>query len=60
MSAFTTHKITRLEFKHGGDDEDGHLIGKSTDQDVEPVCAGGPKQDALRIARDLGIELLEY
>ncbi|MFH0828767.1 MAG: hypothetical protein V1907_01140 [Candidatus Kerfeldbacteria bacterium] len=57
MSALAPHTITRLDFKHEGEDENGHLIPKLTDQDCQPVYRDErwvSKQDALRIARDLG------
>ncbi len=63
MSTPASHKITRLEFKHEGEDPEGHLVGKLTDQHGDPVFPDGQwvlKQDALRIARDLGVELFEY
>jgi hypothetical protein len=63
MEYASQRKITRLEFKHEGEDREGHLVGKLTDQNGDPVFADGQwvlKQEALRIARDLGVELFEY
>jgi hypothetical protein len=63
MEETTNRRITRLEFKDEGENEEGMVIGKLTDQDADPVFADGrwvTKKDALRIARDLGVELFEY
>lgn len=56
-------RITRLEFKYEGEDEKGMAIGKLTDQDANPVIPDGrwvTKQEALRIARDLRVEMFDY
>jgi hypothetical protein len=63
MSTPTTKRITRLEFKNEGETEEGLLIGKLTDQDADPVFPDGrwvTKKDALRVARELGVELFDY
>jgi len=57
------HRITRLEFKYEGEDEEGMAIGKLTDQDANPVFPDGQwvtKKEALRIARDLRVEMVDY
>lgn len=56
-------RITRLEFKYEGEDERGMAIGKLTDQDANPVFPDGrwvTKQEALRIARDLRVEMEDF
>jgi hypothetical protein len=56
-------RITRLEFKQEGENEDGMPIGKLTDQDGNPVSPGGlwvTKEAALRIARDLRVEFEDF
>ena len=56
-------RITRLEFKYEGEDERGIAIGKLTDQDTNAVFPDGrwvTKQEALRIARDLRVEMFDY
>ena len=55
--------IRRLEFKYEGENEEGMAIGKLTDQDANPVFSDGrwvTKKEALRIARDLRVEMLDY
>lgn len=59
----TPKRITRLTFKCEGENADGMAIGMLTDQDAKPVVPGGhwvTKQEALRIARDLRVELADY
>ena len=59
----TQRHITRLEFKYEGENEEGMTIGKLTDQDANPVFPDGrwvTKKEALRIARDLRVELDDY
>jgi hypothetical protein len=56
-------RITRLEFKYEGENEEGMAFGKLTDQDGRPVFPDGrwvTKQDALRVARDLRVEMDDY
>ena len=64
MNADTTsHHITRLEFKYEGENEEGMAIGKLTDQNGSLVFPDGrwvTKKDALRIARDLRVEMDDY
>jgi len=63
MTAATSTRITKLQFKNEGENGDGIMIGHLTDQHAQPVFPDGhwiTKQEALRIARDLGVELFEY
>ena len=63
MAFPATQQITRLESTHEGEDREGRLVGKLTDQDGRPVYQDDRwvlKRDALRIARDLGVELFEF
>jgi hypothetical protein len=56
-------RITRLEFKYEGENEEGMAIGKLSDQDANPVFPDGrwvTKKEALRIARDLRVEMEDY
>ena len=57
------HRITRLEFKYEGENDEGMAIGKLSDQDANPVFPDGrwvTKKEALRIARDLRVELEDF
>ena len=59
----TTNRIPRLECKDEGENDDGLLIGKLTDQDAESAFPDGrwiTKVEALRIARELRVDLFEY
>jgi len=63
QSTTETQHITRLEFKYEGENEEGLPIGKLTDQDANPVFPDGrwvTKKEALRIARDLRVEMFDY
>lgn len=64
MHADSQHRrITHLEFKYEGETKEGFIMGKLTDQDGYPVFADGrwvTKTEALRIARDLHVEMSEY
>ncbi len=56
-------RITRLAFKDEGENAEGMATGQLTDQDGRPVMPGGEwvtKQEALRIARELRVELVDY
>lgn len=56
------HRITRLNFKNEGENDEGMAIGTLTDQDGCNVFPGEQwvtKQQALRIARDLRVELVD-
>ena len=54
----------RSQFGHPGTGvAEGRLVGELTDQNGDAVFPDGqwvPKQEALRIARNLGVELFEY
>lgn len=55
--------ITRLEFKYEGENDEGMAIGRLSDQDANPVFPDGrwvTKKEALRIARDLRVELEDF
>lgn len=55
-------RITRLEFKCEGENNQGMVMGTLTDQDGRSVFSGEQwitKQEALRVARELGVELEE-
>src|SRR5437879_5499123 len=64
MTTNTARKsITRLEFKYEGENEEGMAIGKLTNQDANPVFPDGrwvTKKEALRIARELGVEIFDF
>jgi hypothetical protein len=55
-------RITRLAFKDEGENTEGMVIGPLTDQDgvsVFPDSRYVTKQEALRIARDLRVDLVD-
>lgn len=55
-------RITGLAFKDEGENNEGMAIGKLTDQDGHLVFPDGhwvTKQEALRIAPDLRVELVD-
>jgi hypothetical protein len=59
----TQPRITRLEFKSEGENDEGMVIGTLTDQDGRNVFPGEQwvtKQEALRVARGFHIALEEF
>jgi len=63
MTSDVSKSIAHLQFKDEGENQDGMMVGPLLDQNAEPVFPDSrwvTKQKALRIARDLGVELIEY